>query len=69
MYVDLDWVGELHKSGHVVAIGQLSPATVRLLDREVRAGRAYKARGYWPGFSWGYSHLKTWWFSKLGTIA
>lgn len=58
-----DWVAIAHREV-VVNIGQIDLATKLALDREVRAGRLAKWRGYWfpvAGGSWGIGPLKTCW--------
>lgn len=66
---DYRWANETliekaHRGEVIVDIGHISLANARFLNREVRAGRLAKWRGYWfphPGAPWGIGPLKTCW--------
>ena len=58
-FLDRAFAGEV-----IVAIGQIDRDVRRELDREVRAGRLERWRGYWApvaGASMGLRPLKTCW--------
>jgi hypothetical protein len=52
---------QIHEQGWVPSIGQIDAAACRFLDREVRAGRLAKYRGYWDSghAAFGMGPLKT----------
>lgn len=59
-----DFVEAALKGSVIVNIGQIDAATRRALDRQVKAGRLCRWRGFWhpvPGASWGIGPLKTCW--------